>query len=62
MIFGRYSMIFCGDFCKLPPMKANKKHLSYENSCHWENCNNVAIVLNNSHRLRDDPEYGGLLK
>jgi hypothetical protein len=28
----------------------------------WENSINVAIVLNNSHRFQDDPEYGEILK
>jgi hypothetical protein len=62
MIFGGFSIIFCGDFCQLPPVKVSKNQLLYSGSSLWENSINVAIVLNNSHRFQDDPEYGEILK
>jgi hypothetical protein len=62
MIFGGYSIIFCGDFRQIPPVKARDSQLLYSNSSLWENSINVAIILNNSHRFKDDPEYGRILK
>ena len=52
MIFGRYSIIFCGDFRQIPPVKAKESQLLYSNSSLWENSINVAIILNNSHRFK----------
>ena len=62
MIFGGYSIIFCGDFWQLPPVKVKENQLLYTNSGLWENSINVAIILNNSHRFKDDPEFGEILK
>ncbi len=62
MIFGGYSIIFVGDFCQLPPVKVKESQLLYASHGLWENSINVAIVLNNSHRIKDDPEYGEILK
>jgi hypothetical protein len=62
LIFGGYSIIFCGDFRQIPPVKARESQLLYSNSSLWESSINVAIILNNSHRFRDDPEYGNILK
>ncbi len=62
MIFGGYSIIFCGDFRQIPPVKARESQLLYSNSSLWENSINVAIILNNSHRFKDDPEYGRIIK
>ncbi len=62
MIFGGYSIIFVGDFCQLPPVKVKESQLLYASHGLWENSINVAIVLNNSHRFKDDPEYGEILK
>ncbi len=44
MIFGGYLIIFCGDFCQLPPVKIKENQLLYANSGLWENSINVAIV------------------
>jgi hypothetical protein len=43
-------------------VKVKENQLLYPNSGLWENSINVAVVLNNSHRFRDDPEYGEILK
>ena len=62
LIFGGYSIIFCGDFRQIPPVKAKVSQFLYSNSSLWESSINVAIILNNSHRFKDDPEYGEILK
>ena len=62
MIFGGYSIIFCGDFCQIPPVKAREKHLLYSNLSLWESSINTATILNNSHQSMGDPEYGQILK
>ena len=31
-------------------------------SQHWENCMNAVIILDNQHWLKEDPEYGQILK
>ena len=61
MIFGGYSIMLCGAFCQTP-VKAQESQILYSNSSLWENSINVAIILNNSHRFKDDPEYGRILK
>ena len=61
MIFGGYSIIFCGDFRQIPPVKVAQSDLLYSNRGMWENAINVAIVLENSHRFNQDPEYGRIL-
>ncbi len=62
MIFGGYLIIFCGDFHQLPPFKVKENQSMYTNSGIWENSINVAIFLNNSHRFKDNPEFGEILK
>jgi hypothetical protein len=37
MIFGGYSIIFCGNFWQLPPMKVKENQLLYANSGSREN-------------------------
>ena len=61
MIFGGYSIIFCGDFHQIPPVKVPQSEFLYSNRGLWENAINVAIVLENSHRFKEDPEYGQIL-
>ena len=61
-MFGGYLIIFCGDFCQLPPVKVKENQSLYANSGLLENSINVAIVLNNSHRFKNDPEHGKILK
>eukprot|EP00956_Cyclotella_meneghiniana_P029744 scaffold73066_cov89-Cyclotella_meneghiniana.AAC.1 len=43
MIFGGYSIIFCGDFHQIPPVKVAQSDLLYSNRGMWENAINVAI-------------------
>ncbi len=62
MIFGGNSIILCGDFCQLSSVKEKENQLLYANSGPCENSINFAIVLNNSHRFKDDPEFGEILK
>ena len=62
MIMGGYSIIFCGDFCQLLPVKIKENQLLYAISGLWENSINVEIVLNNSHRFKDGPKFGEILK
>lgn len=61
MIFGGYSIIFCGDFRQIPPVCAKDHQLLYKNPGLWENSINVAIILQNSHRFKDDPGYGEMM-
>ena len=62
MIFGGCSIVFCGDFCQFPPVKVKENQSLYANSGLWENSIHVPIVLNNSRRFKDDPEFGEILK
>jgi hypothetical protein len=62
MVFGGYHIVFCGDFHQIPPVKARESELLYSGGGGmWENAINVAIVLGNSHRFKDDPEYGEIM-
>ena len=61
MIFGGYSIIFCGEFHQIPPVKAREMQL-YSNLSLWESSINTAIILNNSHQFKDEPECGQILK
>lgn len=61
MIFGGYSIIFSGDFHQIPAVRATEKDFLYNGHCLWERAINVAIILTNSHRFKDDPEYGEIL-
>lgn len=61
MIFGGFSIIFSGDFRQIPPVGADDDQLLYKNPGIWENSINVAIMLKNSHRFKNDPIYGDIL-
>ena len=61
MIFGGYSIIFSGDFRQIPPVATPEDQYLYKNPGLWENAINVAIILENSHRFKDDPEYGEIM-
>ena len=61
MVFGGYSIIFSGDFHQIPPVKVHPSKYLYAGTSIWENAINVAIFLRNSHRFKDDPEYGRML-
>ena len=62
--FGGFIIIFAGDFRQLEPVKSSEYDLlfSSKSSCHWENCINTIIILDNGHRFKDDPQYGRDLK
>jgi len=55
--FGGFSIIFAGDFRQLEPNAAIEYDLlfSSQSSGHWENYINFIIILNKSHRFKDDP-------
>ena len=61
MVFGGYSIIFSGDFRQIPPVKIHPSQFLYAGTSLWENAINVAVYLRNSHRFKDDPEYGRML-
>jgi len=63
-IFGGISIVFSGDFHQLKPI-CNEGEVLYSGSASataWEQALNCAIFLNNSHRFKDDPEYGRILE
>jgi hypothetical protein len=63
-IFGGISIIFTGDFHQLNPI-CNKEEVLYSNSASaaaWEQALNCAIFLDNSHRFKEDPEFGAILE
>lgn len=62
MIFGGYSVIFSGDFRQIPPVSVTWKNTLWKNPGLWDTAINVVIILDNSHRFKDDPEYGAILK
>eukprot|EP00984_Skeletonema_dohrnii_P014491 scaffold6089_cov149-Skeletonema_dohrnii-CCMP3373.AAC.2 len=63
-IFGGISIVFSGDFHQLKPI-CSEGEVLYSGSASataWEQALNCAIFLNNSHRFKDDPEYGRILE
>jgi thymidine kinase len=63
-IFGGISIIFSGGFHQLKPI-CSKGEVLYSGSASataWEQALNCAIFLNNSHRFKDNPEYGMILE
>jgi len=63
MVYGGVSIVFSGDFHQLKPICAEDDVL-YSGSpaaSVWENTINCAIFLDNSHRFKDDPEFGKIL-
>jgi hypothetical protein len=61
--YGGVSIVFSGDFHQLKPICIEGEVL-YSNSAAaeaWENTINCAIFLENTHRFKDDPEYGEIL-
>jgi hypothetical protein len=61
--YGGVSIVFSGDFHQLKPI-CSEAEVLYSNSAAaaaWENTINCAIFLENSHRFKDDPEYGEIL-
>ena len=61
--FGGVSIVFSGDFHQLLPI-CKIEDILYSSSpgaMFWENSINCVIFLENSHRFKDDPEYGEIL-
>ena len=58
--FGGISIVFSGDFHQMNPVCSSDDLLYSASpmSVWWENTINCAIVLETSHRFKDDPEYG----
>jgi hypothetical protein len=59
--FGGQSIIFSGDFRQFEAILAKNQLYERHGSQHWENSINCAIILENIHRFKDDPEYGQML-
>jgi len=61
--YGRVSIVFSGDFHQLQPICESDKILysCLSGALAWGNSVNCAIFLENSHRFKDDPEYGAIL-
>ena len=62
--FGKFMIIFAGDFRQLEPIGAKDTELlfSSQSSLHWENCINSVIILDNEHCFKEDPKYSQMLK
>ena len=62
-VYGGVSVVFSGDFHQLKPICAEDEVLYSESDAAtiWENTINCAIFLDNSHRFKDDPEFGAIL-
>lgn len=62
--YGGVSIVFSGDFHQLKPI-CSEAEVLYSGSAaavNWENSINCAIFLDKSHRFKEDPEYGEILK
>jgi hypothetical protein len=57
--YGGVHIVFAGDLRQLEPVRG--KPFYHEWSLYWQGTLNCAIILENNHRFRDDPEYGLLL-
>lgn len=62
--YGGISIVFSGDFHQLRPVKCEQHGILYEGIMNglFEGNINTAIILENSHRFDEDPEFGALLK
>ena len=59
VLFGNVSIIFVGDFHQMNPVKA--KPLYKVNNVQFRAINR-AVFLNRSHRFKEDPEFGNILR
>ena len=59
--FGGQSIIFSGDFRQFEAIMAKFLLYARNGSQLWENSINCVIILENTHRFKDDPEFGELL-
>ncbi len=62
--FGRFLIIFEGDFCQLEPICSKESELlsSSKSSQEWNSNINAIIILDNEHRFKEDAEYGKMPK
>ena len=58
--FGGVNLIFVGDFRQMRPVGGTPVYQTY--SCLWHGAVNKAIFLKQSHRFKDDPEWGQMLE
>jgi len=62
ILYGGVSIIFSGDFHQLPPiMTKGVLYAGSDKSVMWENAINCPIFLENSHRFKNDPEWGEIM-
>lgn len=63
-VFGGFSIIFAGDFRQLSPGMRDHTQVLYSRSSSklWENSINVVMILDNTHRFKNDPKLGKILK
>jgi hypothetical protein len=63
IVYGGVSIVFSGDFHQLKPICAEDDVLYSDSNTAsvWENTINCAIFLDNSHRFKDDPQFGEIL-
>ena len=62
--FGGIHIVFVGDFHQLDPIATKASDFLYRGATNglWEGSLNVAIFLEDTHRFRDDPKFGEVLK
>jgi hypothetical protein len=58
-MYGGLSIIFAGDLRQLEPV--NGKPFYVDHTTYWQGSLNCAIILENNHRFKNDPEFGKLL-
>ena len=60
--FGGLSVIFSGDFRQLQPNTSDKELLyTVQSGMYFENLLNAALILQNDHRFKEDPDFGKML-
>jgi hypothetical protein len=62
--FGRFSIIFAGDFCQLEHICSKESELLFSSKSTqvWDQNINAIIILGNKHHFEEDPEHGKMLK
>jgi hypothetical protein len=62
--FGRYIIVFGGDFQQMNPVGVKDAKILWHpsSSCHFENSINCAVILDGMHRFKDNMPYGEKVK